>query len=168
MGKATKRLTLVRHAKSSWEQAGLADFDRPLNDRGKRDAPVMGKRLAARGLKPDRLVCSPAKRALTTANIIAGEIGYPVEAIVADKRIYGATVPGLLAVLGEQDPHCEHLMLVGHNPGFTELCNHIGNRPISNLPTCGVFCVEFEIAAWAEVEWSQGKVLLFDFPKNGK
>ncbi|MGA7802066.1 MAG: histidine phosphatase family protein [Gammaproteobacteria bacterium] len=166
MASGIKRLALVRHAKSSWKEAGLSDFDRPLNGRGKRDAPLMGKRLAGRGLKPDRLLSSPAKRALSTASVIAGELGYPVEAIVTDGRIYEAAVSDLLAVIGEQDPACDDLMVVGHNPGLTDLCNHIAARSIANLPTGGVFCVEFKIAEWQEVEWTTGDVVLFDFPKN--
>jgi phosphohistidine phosphatase len=161
-----KRLILIRHAKSSWKHTGVSDFDRPLNGRGQRDAPMMGKRLAERGVRPQRLVSSPAKRALTTAHVIAGEIGYPVEAIVTDRRIYEASVPDLLTVIGEQPDDCAELMLVGHNPGLTDLCNHIVPRPIDNLPTCGALCVQFPIADWEEVEWTTGELVFFDFPKK--
>ncbi|HKJ07621.1 MAG TPA: histidine phosphatase family protein [Gammaproteobacteria bacterium] len=166
MADSIKRLTVVRHAKSSWKHAGLSDFDRPLNGRGQRDAPLMGKRLAKRGLQPQRLVSSPARRALTTARVIAGEIGYPIEAIVTDRRIYEASVPDLLTVIGEQPGDCAELMLVGHNPGLTDLCNHIAPRSIENLPTGGAFCVQFRIADWQEVEWTTGELVFFDFPKN--
>ena len=94
-----KKLVLIRHAKSSWKNPGLRDFDRPLNKRGKADAPEMGRRLALRSLMPDRLLSSPAKRAIRTAEIIAGAIGFPAGRISRMDRLYGAGVAELIGIL---------------------------------------------------------------------
>ena len=98
-----KTLTLVRHAKSSWKDTSLADRDRPLNKRGKRDAPEMGRRLTAAGVRPSLIVSSPAVRAWTTAKIIANEIGYPREFLQRDSALYLASVNGILDVIASQD-----------------------------------------------------------------
>ena len=118
-----KILILVRHAKSSWKNAYLLDIDRPLNKRGQRDAPVMGKRLAERDSTPDFLISSPATRALTTAEIIAQEIEYPVEDIVVDERIYGADVDDWLEIVQDLDDGWDCVMCFGHNPGITDFFN---------------------------------------------
>ena len=98
-----KTLFLVRHAKSSRDDLSLSDRDRPLDDRGKQDAPMMGKRLAKRDVKPDLLVSSPALRALTTAQLIAGELGYKRKDIVVDDRLYASSPDDLLAVIRALD-----------------------------------------------------------------
>ncbi len=101
-----KRVYLVRHAKSDWKRIGLADRDRPLNKRGKRDAPVMGQRLAARGVKPDLIVTSPAKRARKTAKVFAKELGYPKDEIVVEERVYEGGVEDLWDIIrGTDDTH---------------------------------------------------------------
>lgn len=161
-----KRLTLIRHAKSSWDHPGLADFERELNDRGMRAAPEMGRRLKARGLAPDAIVSSPAKRALTTAGIIAGEIGFTEASIRTDERIYEATVGDLVAVARELDDGLGHVVMIGHNPGFTYFANWVANCMIENLPTCGVADLEIDISSWADLEEDCGSLLDFDYPKK--
>ncbi len=161
-----KRLTLIRHAKSSWDHPGLADFERELNDRGMRAAPEMGRRLKARGLAPDAIVSSPAKRALTTAGIIAGEIGFTEASIRTDERIYEATVGDLVAVARELDDGLGHVVMIGHNPGFTYFANWVANCMIENLPTCGVADLEIDISSWADLEEDCGLLLDFDYPKK--
>jgi len=161
-----KRLTLIRHAKSSWDTPGLADFDRELNDRGLRTAPEMGRRLKARGFAPDAIVSSPAKRALTTAGIIAGEIGFSGAAIETDERIYEATVGDLVAAARELDDGLGHVVMIGHNPGFTYFANWLANCMIDNLPTCGVADLEIDVSSWADLEEDCGSMLDFDYPKK--
>src|SRR5210317_2497081 len=107
-----KTLTLVRHAKSSWKDSSLADRDRPLNKRGKRDAPEMGRRIVAAGIRPSLIVSSPAVRAWTTAKVIASEIGYPREFLQRDSALYLASVNGILDVIASQDTGFNSLMLV--------------------------------------------------------
>lgn len=161
-----KRLTLIRHAKSSWDLPELSDFDRPLNKRGKRNAPEMGQRLADQQVHPDLLVTSPARRALDTALVIAEAIGYPSEAIQREPRIYEASVAQLLQVIEELPADCRHAFLFGHNPGLTELANALTAGGIDNIPTCGVVDCELDISDWSVVGAGCGRLLEFDYPKK--
>ena len=118
-----KTLFLVRHAKSSRDDPSLPDRDRPLDDRGRQDAPKMGKRLATRDAKSDLLLSSPALRALTTAQLIAEEIGYKRKDIVVDDRLYASSADDLLAVIRALDKKLNRVMLFGHKPEFTDLAH---------------------------------------------
>ena len=161
-----KEFVIVRHAKSSWKDSGLDDRERPLNKRGERDAPEIGARLARRKDRPDLIVSSPAARALETARIIAKMLGYPRKEIAVEERLYGAGIDELLDVIRNADESAATLMLFGHNPGLTELANHLGPREIPNLPTCGVLHLRFEADIWAAVGYARGDEVLFDFPKS--
>ena len=161
-----KILTLVRHAKSSWKDPGLADFDRPLNKRGKNDAPMMGQRLIEYKVSPDLIITSPANRALTTAKVIAQEIGYPNKKLVIDKQVYLATTYGLLEAVKKVDNAHREVLLVGHNPDLTELANVLTGEVIDNIPTCGVVRMKFDISAWKDLGKQQGELVLFDYPKK--
>ena len=161
-----KTLYLVRHAKSSWKFPELRDFDRPLNGRGKRNAPDMGKRLKAMGILPDLLIASPANRALTTARKIAENIGYPVEDILENDDIYHGSENTLLQVIKSADGDVNELMLFGHNPGFTDLANLLGDQWIDNIPTCGIVALGFDVTDWSEVTPGTGRNLFFDYPKK--
>jgi phosphohistidine phosphatase len=162
-----KTLTLIRHAKSSWKNAYLLDIDRPLNKRGKRDAPIMGQRLADRGVSPELIVSSPATRAMVTAETIALEIDYPIEDIVVDERIYMADVRNWLAVIRSLDDTLVHVMLFGHNPGLTDLVNTLSpSQTINNVPTCGVVELDFETDTWASVGDVKPTRMDFDYPKK--
>lgn len=166
-----KELILVRHAKSSWRDPSLDDHSRPLNKRGKRDAPEMGERLARRGCNPDLLISSSADRALKTARTIAGKLGYPRERIQVEERIYHAGVAELLAAIRGVDESVETLMMFGHNPGFTQLANLLGPRDIFNMPTCAVLHLRFEIDDWAKMGQAAGGQaaggeVLYDYPKR--
>jgi phosphohistidine phosphatase len=161
-----KTLTLVRHAKSSWKDTSLADRDRPLNKRGNRDAPEMGRRIAAAGIRPSLIVSSPAVRAWTTAKIIANEIGYPAEFLQRDSALYLASVDGILDVIAAQDVGFNNLMLVGHNPGFTDFANFLVPGLTNNIPTAGVVSVELDSDDWSLYERPDTTLLLYDFPKN--
>jgi phosphohistidine phosphatase len=162
-----KRLTLVRHAKSDWSLPGQADWDRPLNKRGQRDAPEMARRLRSRRLKPDLMLSSPAVRAITTAVVMARELKVPAAQVRQDERLYLASPADLLAVIRELGGDTRHLMVFGHNPGMTECANQLSaSDHIDNLPTCGVFTAQFDIAAWSDLAWNSGKDAEFDYPKN--
>ena len=161
-----KRLVVVRHAKSSWKDPGLRDFDRPLNKRGKTDAPEMGRRLAQRSLIPDRLLSSPARRAIRTAEIIADAIGFPAGRITRMDRLYGAGVADLLDILQRLDDAEQTVFLVGHNPGLMDLINSICSTFLDNLPTCGLLCADFEISSWKEIDRRRGRCVFMDFPKH--
>ena len=161
-----KTLTLVRHAKSSWKDTSLADRDRPLNKRGEQDAPEMGRRIVAAGIRPSLIVSSPAVRAWTTARIIADAIGYPREFLQRDKTLYLASVNGILDVIVAQDPGFNSLMLVGHNPGFTDFANYLVPGLTNNLPTAGVVSVQLDSDDWSLYDKPGVELLLYDFPKN--
>lgn len=161
-----KRLYLVRHAKSSWKHPDLSDFDRPLNKRGKRDAPLMGEYLKKNHVTPELIISSPAKRALKTAKIIAKKIGFSSKNIVTDQSIYLADVPTLLTTIRQMEDSLKTVMLFGHNPGLTLLANYLTGQQIENIPTCGIFCVDFGVNSWREVEAGGGSVVFFHYPKK--
>ncbi len=161
-----KTIYLVRHAKSSWNFPDLSDFDRPLNKRGKKNAPEMGKRLESRDIKPDLLVASPANRAYNTALAIAHEIGYPSDKIEQNRDIYHASEAALLSVIQQINDESNSLMLFGHNPGFTDLANILGNDWIDNIPTAGIVCIEFNTNQWSEISPKTGVTKWFDYPKK--
>lgn len=163
-----KRLTLIRHAKSSWGDATLSDFERPLNKRGRRTAPDMGERLAARGFRPDLLLSSPANRAFATARIIAEKIDYPETDIEAEERLYGASTREILGIVQALDDALEHVVIFGHNPGFTDAAGRLSGVMIDNVPTAGVVDVRFEVASWREVAPGRGELIEFDYPKKAR
>ena len=145
-----KTLVLVRHAKASRDDPSLPDRDRPLEERGKKDAAKMGKRLAKHEMKPDLIVTSPALRALTTAEIIAAEIGYERGQIVADDSLYDSSATGLLDVIRALDKKLDCVMLFGHNPEFADLARQLSSE-ITELATCAVAEFRFETKTWADV-----------------
>lgn len=161
------RLTLVRHAKTEAAYSGQEDWDRALEPRGLRDAPEMGRRLKERGRKPDKILTSPAVRAITTATIMARELGVAASKIVPDERLYLASPKQLLSVIQEIGATARHLMVVGHNPGLTEFADALSaERSIDNMPTCAVYTLEFAIENWSELELAQGVNAEFDYPKK--
>lgn len=160
-----KTLYLVRHAKSSWDYPELTDFERPLSQRGERNAPDMGKYLINQGVLADLLLSSPANRALSTAKVISKEIGYMQE-IVTDKRIYHAAEKTLLDVLNKQDESLSSIMMLGHNPGFTDFANRLTGGYIDNIPTCGACQIDFPIDKWKDVTFGLGEMIFFQYPKG--
>ena len=161
-----KRLYLIRHAKSSWNHPGLSDFERPLNKRGLRDAPVMGERLAKKTIGLDLMVSSPAVRAITTARMLAEKLGYPESEIAENEAIYGAHWSGLMEVVQNLKDESETVMLLGHNPGFTMLAEYLTDTQVDNMPTCSVFGADFDVASWGDVSRGKGSLVHYDFPKN--
>lgn len=163
-----KTLYIVRHAKSSWADPDQNDFERPLNDRGKRDAPRMGKRLKEKGIAPDVLITSPAKRAKSTAKRIAKVLEYPKEKIVSVRKLYHASEEEILTVVQSLKEKHDHVMMVGHNPGLTDFVNALIDQStdIDNMPTCGIVAVSFPATLWKDVNWGKGHFLFFDYPKS--
>lgn len=161
-----KTLVLVRHAKSSWKDDSLADRDRPLNKRGKRDAPGMARRLADLVGGPDLIVSSPARRALTTARVVAEAVGYPVDAIRVDERIYQATPADILEVIRGLEDGIDRVFLFGHNPGLTELVNELSEPAVDNVPTCGVVDLRLVAGRWADISPTNVRREAFLTPKG--
>ena len=160
-----KKLYLIRHAKSSWENPGLNDFDRPLNKRGKRDAPFMGKILSDKNILPEIVMSSPAKRAWKTAKEICKKINFPIEDIIKKEEIYEASSNMLLEILQSTNENFESVMLFGHNPGLTFLQNFLCKKEIGNIPTCGVVCIGLD-CLWKDVNNNSGKIEFFEYPKQ--
>ncbi len=161
-----KTLYVIRHAKSSWDDPLLADLDRPLNKRGKQDAPKMGKRLRHLQVAPDLLLSSPAERALTTCHIIAEEVGYAKSKIKTDKKLYHADDAQILNVIQSLDNKYATVWIFGHNPGLTDFVNLLADAGIDNIPTCGVVACSLTISSWDEANSGKGSVTFFDYPKK--
>lgn len=160
-------LTLIRHAKTEPVHPGQEDWDRALEARGQRDAPEMGRRLKSREQKPDRIISSPAVRALTTATIIAHELGVARRTIQQDERLYLAAPKEMLKVVQELGADAKHLMIFGHNPGITEFADRLSSeRSVDNMPTCAAYTLEFDIEDWSELEWASGVNADLDYPKK--
>lgn len=160
-----KTLFLVRHAKSSWDDSALADKERPLNDRGKRDAPKVGERLAKAGVKPDLILSSPAKRALATARIIAGELDYKRRNIVVDDRLYAVEADVLLDVIHRLDDKAERVMLFGHNPELAELAHRLSSK-ITRMPTCAVAEFTFDVKSWSRIGKVEPATAAVSYPRE--
>jgi len=160
-------LYIVRHAKSSWSNISLPDFERPLNDRGKKDAPEMAKRLLKRKIKIDAFVSSPAKRAKKTAKSFCEEYKIPAKKIILDNNLYEASKETFYEVVSNFHDTNKSVALFSHNPGITEFVNSlISDVKIDNMPTCGIFGVEINSGKWKEFMDAQKKFLFFDYPKK--
>lgn len=161
-----KTLYLIRHAKSSWKDASLPDEKRPLNKRGKQNAPDMGKRLKEKRIVPSLLISSHARRAYDTARLMGEALGYSKKQIVVDERLYHASIPKFMEVIEEQDNQEDSLMLFSHNPGLTSLANTLCKVYVDNIVTAGIYAIQFETNDWADVPDMQGEFLFYDFPKK--
>lgn len=161
-----KNLLLIRHAKSSWKDLRLDDHDRPLNGRGKRDAPIMGMRLKERDITPQLMLSSSAKRARATAKKIAKQIGYPKQHIATTPDLYHAGSNEILEVIHRLDDENDQVAIFGHNPGFTSCANLLANLSIDNVPTCGIVSIRFDADSWASVQPGTGTLLFYDYPKK--
>ena len=160
-----KRLTLIRHAKSSWGNLSLSDFDRPLNARGEMAAPAMGTALKSRGLAPDRMVSSPALRAITTCKLLAKAFDYAEDGIVIEPSIYEASIAALLGIVRALPDDAEHVILVGHNPGMHGLAVTLSESSIDQFPTCAVADLEAEVDSWAAIRENRLRLREFLCPK---
>ena len=161
-----KTLILVRHAKSDWNVPGLSDIDRPLNERGKKDAPEMARRLRKKGIKIDAFVSSPAKRALRTARFFAEAYDVKKDDIVVEKVLYGALSSQFEQVIASMKDKNETIAIFSHNPGITEYANTLCNVHTDNIPTCGLFAVQADIEKWGDFSQAEKMFLFYDYPKN--
>ena len=161
-----KYLFLTRHAKSSWSNPGLADIDRPLNERGKKAAPFMGKLIMDKGEKPELLISSPAYRAFSTAKAFGEAMGLVENDIIINRTIYGAGAQQLLELVQNQDDLNKSIMLFGHNPTFTSFVNFLTSSNIMNVVTCGVVRIDFECSSWTEIDFGSGRLAYYEYPKK--
>lgn len=164
-----KFLYLVRHAKSSWDDSSLADRERPLNKRGYRDAPEMGRRLAARKVALDAIWSSPARRADETARLLAKALSFPRKKISHFDDLYDCTAEDLFRVLRNCPDKVDSLLVVGHNPAVTDFADQLisdQEDEIDWMPTCCVVALQFSFSSWQELRKEQGRLLFLDFPKK--
>jgi phosphohistidine phosphatase len=157
---------LLRHAKSSWDDGDLDDLDRPLSERGERDAPRMGERLRRLAQSPALIVTSHAARAKRTADLVAAALGLPRDGVRIERALYLATPSDVLAVLGRQPAAARSLLIVGHNPGISELANLLARDfTIDDMPTAAVVALDFATHEWV-LGPGEGRLAFYDFPKN--
>lgn len=162
-----KTLLLVRHAKSSWDNFSLSDFERPLNERGKTDAPKMGKRLRKRKVKIDAFISSPAKRAKKTAQYFIKEFDGKEDDIIFVSSLYDASVSDFNAAVKSIDDKYDCVAIFSHNPGITQFANElVSGANIDNMPTCSVFAVKADTGKWKDFLKTKKEFLFFDFPKK--
>ena len=160
-----KTLILVRHAKSSWSDRSLPDQERPLNKRGERAARHLGRRLAKRARRPALIVSSPAQRALRTARLLARRLDYSGRSIVIETDLYAHPVSDLLRVVQSLSDQYACVMLIGHNPEFTELARRFCPR-ITRMPTCAAATLTFDVRSWADVSRQSVARMKFEYPKR--
>lgn len=159
-----KKLYIIRHAKSSWKNLTLDDFDRSLNKRGQKDAPFMGKILKKKGVFPDAIISSPALRAKTTAQSIAKEVGF-TKSILYIEKIYEASKGDLYDVVKSIDDKYETVFLFGHNPGLNMFVESLVDFH-GNIPTCGIVELEIDCKKNKDINASCTKLISFDYPKR--
>ena len=159
-----KSLLLIRHAKSSWTSDALNDFDRPLNDRGKKEAPEMAKRLIKNKITIDCFVSSPARRAMKTAKLFIKEFGKNESEIILIPELYHSSVQTFFKVISGLDDNYQTAAIFSHNPGITELANLLTEMQIDNMPTCGVFAVRAPVRRWSEFANAKKELWFFNYP----
>jgi len=163
-----KVLTLVRHAKSSWDYPELPDFERPLSARGRKDAPAMAALLKKAKIRPERLVSSPALRAITTARLFAVKFGIEPESIHVSPHIYEASPQTLMHIVRSLMDLEDDVMLIGHNPGISRFARQLADCPFDEMPTCAAVRIEFPAKTWSMVRAGTGTVLRYDYPKKDR
>ena len=160
-----KTLLLVRHAKSSWDDPGLSDFERPLNERGKKDAPAMAERLYERGIKIDAFITSPARRARKTAEQFARRYKIEKDDMMLKTELYMAGDDAFHSVVEKLDDRYDCVAIFSHNPGITDFANMLTDARIDNIPTCGIFAVSIDAKKWKRFREARKDLLFFDYPK---
>lgn len=160
-----KTIYLVRHAKSSWDSGAESDFERPLNDRGKRDAPMMAKRLQDKDIKIDAFVSSPAKRAKKTAEVFVKEYNQDKDNIIFIDELYHAGPEAFSAAIEKLKNKYKRVAIFSHNPGITEFANSLTDTRVDDMPTCSIFAVSADTDDWEKFREAKKEFLFFEYPK---
>ena len=161
-----KTIILVRHAKSSWDDFSLKDEDRPLNERGKKNAPEMARRLLKKHIPIDAILSSPAKRAKSTAELFAKEYDLPKKKIILVAELYMASQEAFVSTIRNAPEKAGSIAVFSHNNGITEFANQLSETRIDNMPICSVFAVKAEINKWSDFEPGKNEFYFFDYPKS--
>lgn len=160
-----KQVLIIRHAKSSWNSAFSDDFERPLNDRGHRDAPHMAEKMVAKGVSIQAFLSSTANRALTTATYFAEANGKTKNDILLFPQLYHAPELVFYKVIKTIPPEINTAAVFSHNPGITEFVNGLTETKIDNMPTCGIFAIQIESDSWENFSTAKKRFWFFDYPK---
>jgi len=161
-----RTIYLIRHAKSSWGDEDLDDFERPLNDRGRNDAPEMGRRLKHAGVKPGIILSSPALRAISTARRIAEILNFNSQEILLESKLYEASEKDIIHCISKQDDACVSMLVIGHNPGMHLLCKKFGAIDLEDFPTCAIGGFRFDCDHWKDIGKLKGSMFYHDFPRK--
>ncbi len=161
-----KKIYLIRHAKASDAEFGINDFERALSKKGKNDASFMAKRLKHFGVLPDLIISSPAKRAKTTAKIISETLNYEKSSINFEESLYDSSYQTYRYLLDSMDDSIKSLFIVAHNPTITETGEILSGAILTNMPTCSIVCIEFDVKSFKDIKENNGKILFFDYPKK--
>ena len=161
-----KTIILVRHAKSSWDDFSLKDEERPLTDRGKKNAPDMAKRLLKKKIPIDAILSSPAKRAKSTAEYFAKEYDIPKKKIYLIPELYMASNEAFVKTIRNAPEKADSIALFSHNNGITQFANALSETRIDHMPTCSVFAVKADIDSWQQFEPGKNEFYFFDYPKS--
>ncbi len=160
-----RTIVLIRHAKSSWANPLQSDFERPLNERGKKEAPEMGAKLKKMGVAPDLIISSTAKRTRQTAKRIAEEVGYDTDNIKWEEKLYHCVPSVFEELIFEVSDRVKTVFIVAHNPGITEFVNQLsGTFKLDNMPTCGIVGAHVETKEWNNFSMSKREVFLYEYP----
>ena len=162
-----KTLLLIRHGKSSWDDISQSDFERPLNERGKTDAPKMAARLRKRDIKIDAFISSPAKRAKKTAEYFIKEFDEKTDDIILVSALYDAGTNNFSDTVKDIDDKYKSAAIFSHNPGITDFANQLVDKAnIDNMPTCSIFAVKADVEKWKDFSKAKKEFLFFDYPKK--
>lgn len=162
-----KTIYLIRHAKSDWSDFNTDDAERGLNERGKRDIPLMAKELHKKNIKPDLIISSSSKRTKLTVQGLLKELDYSIETI-HDDELYLATPNTILSIIKNTNDKYKSIFIVGHNPGITDFANLISDDNIENIPTLGIVALKCAVKKWEECKYHNAKVEFFIYPKMFK
>lgn len=160
-----KRIHVIRHAKSSWADEGMRDFDRPLNDRGRTNAPMMAKRLKSRIGTIDFIVCSPAKRTHQTAAYFCEAFGFDEKQIHFVEKIYEAPLSALIETVNALPDDKNEVLFIGHNYGVSHLVNYLTGECV-DMPTCAIASIDIPFDQWSMIVEECGTLAAYDYPKN--
>jgi phosphohistidine phosphatase len=161
-----KTIILVRHAKSSWDDFSLEDEERPLTDRGKKNAPEMARRLLKKNIPIDAILSSPAKRARSTAEYFAKEYDIPKKKIILVPELYMPGSEAFVKTIRNAPGKADSIALVSHNEGITQFANALSEARVDHMPTCSVFAVKVDIDNWSQFEAGKTTFYFFDYPKS--
>jgi len=161
-----KKLILIRHSKSSWENGSISDKERPLNSRGKKAAPFMAEILKKKNIDIQLFISSPAERAYATAKKFADILNYPRNKIRIVEKLYEATTYDILEIVNQLENDFDCVAIFGHNPDLTQFNNFLSDTYIDNIPTTGIVMLNFDVDKWSDVGRGVGKLQFFDYPKK--